>query len=271
MNILDVFMLFVIYSFLGWVVETIYCSVLEGKFIYRGFLNGPVCPIYGFGALFILYFLNDLKAHPIILFLASILITSILEYITSYLLETIFNMKWWDYSNKRFHINGRICLLNSILFGILSFFLIEFIHPKVKVFLGGFSQELINLSSLLFFTYFLLDIIFTVVDLLNLKPYLKLFQEYESKYISREKFNVSRQKKRAKYRSFKSNLAKDIERKSEIHQALRSERIEDFKVNFSNRRMFQAYPGLDSHKHPNAIKRIRRHLRDLKEKDRKKK
>ena len=122
MHILELFLHFVFYSFLGWVAETIYCSLLQGKFVYRGFLSGPVCPIYGFGAIFVITLLQPFKENILMLFLMGVVITSTLEYITSYLLEVIFHMKWWDYSKRKFNINGRVCAWNSSLFGILSVF-----------------------------------------------------------------------------------------------------------------------------------------------------
>lgn len=131
MNIVIYLLYFFIYAFLGWICESIFCSIGNKKIINRGFLNGPICPIYGFGAIIIICFLTRFQNNIVLLFLFGVLITSILEYMTGYILEKIFNTKWWDYSNRKFNIKGRVCLRNSILFGIMGIFLIKFIHNSI--------------------------------------------------------------------------------------------------------------------------------------------
>lgn len=120
---------FFIYAMLGWVCEVLYCLAIDKKLTNRGFLNGPYCPIYGFGALIILKLLTPLQSSPAILFFASIISCSVLEYITSVVMEKFFHMRWWDYSHYKFNINGRVCLLNSVLFGVLGLVMIYLIHP----------------------------------------------------------------------------------------------------------------------------------------------
>lgn len=112
------FLFFIIYSFVGWSAEEIYCSIIERKLVWRGMLFGPICPIYGFGGILIMYALYPLRNTWVWLFLASMFITSVLEYFSSWLLEKLFHAQWWDYSDLRFNINGRVCLINSILFGL---------------------------------------------------------------------------------------------------------------------------------------------------------
>ena len=92
--IAELILKFTIYSFLGWLCETVYCSVGQRRFVYRGFLNGPVCPIYGFGALLVLFFLMDVKDNLLALFTAGMVVTSTLEYLTSFLMEKLFHAKW---------------------------------------------------------------------------------------------------------------------------------------------------------------------------------
>lgn len=132
MNIIARYTLyFFIYSFIGWTLEVI-CKLIEKrKFINRGFLIGPICPIYGYGVLGIVLLIGRNTSDILAVFLKSILICSILEYMTSYLMEKLFHARWWDYSKKRFHINGRICLETMIPFGLLGCFVIYIIHPMV--------------------------------------------------------------------------------------------------------------------------------------------
>ncbi|HHY52695.1 MAG TPA: putative ABC transporter permease, partial [Clostridiales bacterium] len=101
------FLWFVFYSILGWVYETILCSTLEKRFINRGFLNGPYCPIYGFGALIVIVTLRSVE-NVVLLFLMAAVLTSTLEYITSWGMEKLFHARWWDYSHKKWNINGRV-------------------------------------------------------------------------------------------------------------------------------------------------------------------
>ena len=112
-----ILLLFFYYSFLGWCVESAICSVNERKLINRGFLNGPLCPVYGVGAIGCIYLLLPLREHLVILYIASTLLVSVIEYFTGWLLETIFHTRWWDYSHYKFNIHGRVCLLNSLMFG----------------------------------------------------------------------------------------------------------------------------------------------------------
>ena len=118
-NLCVFFLLIMIYSAAGWVGEMVYCSVGKGHICEkRGFLNGFICPIYGHGALLVLYVLHGGFKNPILTFLGGMVLTTALEYFTSWFMEKLFHMRWWDYSKKKIQINGRVCLLNSVLFGI---------------------------------------------------------------------------------------------------------------------------------------------------------
>ena len=123
------FLLFLTYAFLGWCMEVI-CKLIQYKrFINRGFLIGPYCPIYGWGAIIITLLLNKYLADPIALFIIAIVICSIIEYVTSYFMEKIYHARWWDYSRRKYNINGRICLETMIPFGILGVLIMYFANP----------------------------------------------------------------------------------------------------------------------------------------------
>lgn len=158
---------FVLYAFLGWVCEDVYCGLLNRRFINRGFLFGPYCPIYGVGALLVLYPLLEFVQHPAWVFILGVLITSCLEYVTSWLMEMLFHTRWWDYSNHFMNIHGRVCLLNSTLFGILCLVVVYGIHPIVKQVIVSIPFSV--LSSLLgvFTILFLIDIVHTVFVLIQ--------------------------------------------------------------------------------------------------------
>ena len=116
LRIMEIFLYFIIASFLGYTMEVVKCSINTKKLVNRGFLFGPICPIYGVGFVLITWLLSKYQNDIIILFLMGALITSAVEYYTSYVLELIFHNRWWDYSYRKDNINGRICLKNSILF-----------------------------------------------------------------------------------------------------------------------------------------------------------
>lgn len=164
------FLILIIYSFIGWCCEVLYGLIMEKKLINRGFLIGPVCPIYGFGAIFMILFLTKYKSDPITVFVLGAVICSILEYFTSYIMEKLFNARWWDYSYIKFNINGRICLPFSCLFGILGVILICFVNPFVNSLIDMIPDIYITIISIIFIIIFLSDIIisFNIINKVKL-------------------------------------------------------------------------------------------------------
>lgn len=122
---------FLFYAMLGWVWETIYCSYRERKFVYRGFLSGPYCPIYGFGVLLVLTLLTPLFATPAVLFVVALVAMTTLEYLSSYILEKIFRQRWWDYSGEPLNFQGRIAMLPSLFWATMSVVIVTLIQPHV--------------------------------------------------------------------------------------------------------------------------------------------
>ena len=118
-----------LYSFFGWLLEVIVTFIKSKKIVNRGFLIGPYCPIYGKGALLIVLLLKKYENDIIALFVMAVVVCSIIEYITSYVLEKLFNTRWWDYSNIKFNINGRVCLQNLVAFGIFGVLLLKYVNP----------------------------------------------------------------------------------------------------------------------------------------------
>jgi uncharacterized membrane protein len=129
-SIENYFFFFLLYSVLGWVYETVLCSVRERSFVNRGFLNGPYCPIYGVGAVLFLLFLGNEKSSLLIFVFGSIIATAV-EYFTSFVMEKTFGARWWDYSAFKFNLNGRVCLGASAIFGAFAVALIKIFHPAV--------------------------------------------------------------------------------------------------------------------------------------------
>lgn len=160
---------FFIYAILGWMVESTYCSLFakpKPHWINRGFLYGPYCPIYGIGALLVLWVLWPLSNYPLLVFGASVVETSVLEYFTSWLLEKLFHTRWWDYSSKRFNLRGRVCLKNSVLFGILGLLLVYTIHPLVQSIVLAIPLPLLVLSVGVLCFGFTMDLMVTIHTLI---------------------------------------------------------------------------------------------------------
>ena len=131
------FLYFLWYSLLGWGIETTYCSLKDRHFVYRGFLAGPICPIYGAGALIMLLFFTPLMGHPVVLYLTACVVMSAWEYLVAWLLETATHVKYWDYSHLPWNLHGRICLTVSLWWGVLAFFTIQVLHPATEELFGG--------------------------------------------------------------------------------------------------------------------------------------
>ena len=130
---------FFIYSFLGWVWESAYVSVKERRLVNRGFVTGPVCTIYGCGAVAVYLILKPVSGSPLLLFLGGIVVPTILEYLTAVLMETVFHTSWWDYSRNKFNFQGRICLGASLGWGLFTVLLFYVIHPFVQCIVSLYS------------------------------------------------------------------------------------------------------------------------------------
>ncbi len=168
---------FVIYSFLGWVLESIVRTICERKIINTGFLIGPFCPIYGFGAIIMILFLNQYKNNIILLFIVSVIALSLWEYIVGVLLEKFFHTKYWDYSNHKFNFKGRICLTNSIAWGILGVLFINYIHPFIIQVIGYMNFTYLAIGASIIALILLIDAIISVVKIKNIQSTLQKVEE----------------------------------------------------------------------------------------------
>lgn len=163
------FLLFISYSIIGWIIEVIGKLFEYHRFINRGFLIGPYCPIYGYGGLLITLLLQKYSEDPLLIFILGMLICSVLEYATSYFMEKIFKARWWDYSTKKFNINGRICLNTLIPFGLLGLVMTYAVNPFLMGVYNNFSITQINIISLIIFIIFVTDYVVSVFALNKVK------------------------------------------------------------------------------------------------------
>ena len=175
-NFLYYFILFIMYSFLGWIVDVTDVLINTKKLVNRGFLIGPICPIYGVGLLLITLLLNDYTDRPLVLFILTIFICMTLEYFTSYVMEKLFNARWWDYSDKKYNLNGRICLETTIPFGLGGLLVMYVINPLFTKVLSLFNHNILIIIGTSLLTIFVIDVI------VSFKAIAKVKQYFLSKY-----------------------------------------------------------------------------------------
>jgi len=266
MNISHIYFLyFIVYSFLGWICETIYCSILDKKYINRGFLKGPFCPIYGVGALMVITILNPVADNIILLFFSGMIFTSILEYMTGFLLEVLFNLKWWDYSGYKFNIQGRVCLLNSILFGILSVITVNYINPVITKLIASIPLSYSVWGTGILIIFFLLDTIITVLKVLQLGGKL-------------QEMNVLYQELKEKSEIYKDIVQQNIDKVDELieheHEKIAhvKEQINRIKLKLEDailknksvsKRIIKAFPNIKSIKYQHSLDRLKEELKNI--------
>ena len=168
-NFKILFMMFITYAFVGWCMECIYMYLDEHRLTNRGFFIGPYCPIYGFGAVLMSMFLQKYYDDIAALFLFAIVVCSILEYLTGYLLEKIFHARWWDYSDELFNINGRVCLKTMVPFGILGVLMIRIFNPFILKMYNGIPVNIFNIMFYVIAIVFFSDVIFSLYVLVKLR------------------------------------------------------------------------------------------------------
>ena len=168
---------FVIYSFLGWVLESTVRTICERKLINTGFLIGPFCPIYGFGTIIMILFLNRFKNNIILLFFISFFVLTLWEYVVGVFLEKLFKTKYWDYSDHKCNYKGRICLMNSIAWGVLGVLFIKYIHPGIIQLLKNMNFTYIWIIAVIITFILFIDAIISVIKIKNIKSTLQKIEE----------------------------------------------------------------------------------------------
>lgn len=167
---LNLFLQFIIYSFIGYLIEVVSVSIRNKKLtLNRGFFLGPYLPIFGFSCILMGFFILNYKKDLFTVFVMSAFISTTVEYITSYVLEKIFKARWWDYSNHKFNIEGRVCLGNSLFFGIGGIVFVYLINPIVTSIIKTMSLIIFRIVAITSLVIFLIDVIITVTTLYQVK------------------------------------------------------------------------------------------------------
>ena len=249
-NLYQAAWIFLIYAFLGWCSEVAFAAVNKGKFVNRGFLNGPVCPIYGFGMLIVVTLLWGLRGNLILLFLGSAVLTTALEFVTGFVLEKFFHDKWWDYSDMPFNIKGYICLKFTVLWGLAATFIVGAVHRFVYMLIVKMPAVPGIILLSVFAAAFVTDFVITVTELAKMPKKLGALLEAEKalRAIS-DKIgeNISDTTIAAKEKG--SEIAVENKPKLDELKAEYEKKKQEFsaafeKRNFVHRRIVNAFPNL---------------------------
>lgn len=260
-NIYQAVWIFIIYAFLGWCSEVAFAAVNKGKFVNRGFLNGPVCPIYGVGMLIVVLCLWNLRDRPLLLFLGSALLTTALEFVTGFVLERFFHDKWWDYSDMPFNIKGYVCLKFTILWGLAASFIIGAIHRFIYMLIEKTPFALGVILLAVFSAAFIADFTVTLTALVKLPKKLKAMAEAEralravsdkigenisdTTIAAKEKGEALAEENKPRLEELKAEYEK---KKKELSAMLER--------NFVQRRIFKAFPNLKNGRYKAIFDRI---------------
>ncbi len=207
-SLLYILTYFVIYSFLGWVLESVVRTVCERKIINTGFLIGPFCPIYGFGAIIMLLFLNTFENNSILLFFIAFVVLSLWEYLVGVLLEKFFSTKYWDYSDHKFNYKGRICLANSIAWGMLGVLFIKYIHPFIENIIGYVDSTYLAIATTIIICVILIDAIINIVKVKNITSTLAKIEEINGQI--KQKLSELKDKEKASANENLQNLINNL-------------------------------------------------------------
>ncbi|HEX3038212.1 MAG TPA: putative ABC transporter permease [Oscillospiraceae bacterium] len=257
--------IFTIYSFIGWVCETIFCSVPKKKFVDRGFLNGPFCPIYGFGALIVIDILSPFEENVFLLFFSSVIVTTAIEYVTGVVLEKIFHTTWWDYSENKFNFQGRICLTNSLLFGVMCVVGIQFVHPIILDLVNGINHKWAVGIGYALVAYFICDTIITLHTIAQLKGKLEQLQQVLDEIKAKtaamkdsliEKGAMAKAGGIKNLQNMLDNLLDD-DAKSNLNSLYEKKEKVEKEFKYMQRRIIRAFPTMKSNKNNESLSRIK--------------
>ncbi len=228
-SLIKYILLFFFYSAAGWCLESIYCSVGEKRFVNRGFLTGPLCPIYGTAALVLIILIyNPFRNNALIVFLLGIVLCDIVEYMTSFIMEKLFAARWWDYTYEFMNIGGRICLKHSLYWGIISVVFVKVIHPLVDSLYAEIEAEYMTYVLVAVLLVFTADVINAVIKASDIR---KLHKKLNSLICTLSyEFSVIKENVEEKYDTVHSALEKQSDKIADIKS-----QIEDVVTEFEER------------------------------------
>lgn len=270
-ELIEVVLLFFIYAVIGWLWETIYCSFKARKFVYRGFLVGPYCPIYGFGILSVLYFLDPFKGNIFLLYLFSTILVTLLEYLTSYGLEKLFHASWWDYKTVPLNINGRVAVPVSLFWGVACVTIVKVVQPKVIIWESILANKFGLYLPIFLLVVLVSDLVYTLV---NMQSFKKVTAEI-STLIEEHRVELTKNLdgKKAELATDFTELKEGLIEKrkqfdpknwlDELKENVKARKVL-LKLNFNQRRLIRNYPNLKLKviRNPEEVRRLMNEFRN---------
>lgn len=261
---------FFVYGFLGWCTEVIFAAFKQHRFVNRGFLNGPICPIYGVGVTLVIACLEAFQSNLLLLYISSVILVTVLEGVTGWAMDKLFHNKWWDYSKLPFNIGGYVCLLFSLIWGVACVFIVYFVHPLIHQVLSLIPHTAgIALIAILGIAL-LSDMIVTTSAIVKFNQYLELL-----KHITDELHAISNQIGAELYQNVmhvldmrESSRQKLDDVKLEVSEEIRMQIVElktraqnlGEKVPKPARRLLKAFPKLESRNYKAQLELFRQKL-----------
>ena len=261
---------FFVYGFLGWCTEVIFAAFKQHRFVNRGFLNGPICPIYGVGVTLVIACLEAFQPHLLLLYISSVILVTVLEGVSGWAMAKLFHNKWWDYSKLPFNIGGYVCLLFSLIWGVACVFIVYFVHPLIHQVLSLIPHTAgIALIAILGIAL-LSDMIVTTSAIVKFNQYLELL-----KHITDELHAISNQIGAELYQNVmhvldmqESSRQKLDDVKLEVSEEIRMQIVElktraqnlGEKVPKPARRLLKAFPKLESRNYKAQLELFRQKL-----------
>ena len=267
---------FFIYSFVGWCAEVAFAAVKNGRFVNRGFLNGPLCPIYGSGIVGVLLVLQPYQNQLAVLYFGSVALSTLIELFTGFLLEKLFHQRWWDYSKMPLNIGGYVCVLFSLLWGVACVLIVDVIHPRVATVVALIPE----LWSVVFLSVlggvFLTDVIVTVATVAKLNRRLTQIDDLSAALrLTSERLGVTvadsalamkakddqacENLLSARERAQKAVLEADERTRAEL-DARHAELVQ--RLGHGQRRLLEAFPAIRSLRHPSALATLQQALHE---------
>lgn len=250
---------FFLYSIIGWCWETLICSIRQRKFINRGFLNGPYCPIYGYGAILNILVLGAVE-NPVLLFFAGALLSCSLEYLTSWGMEKLFHARWWDYSKRKFNINGRVCLLGAVVFGAFAVLLIKILHPFFYSFMAGIPYPVKHYIVVILIALYLADNIYTFTSLSKFNERLK---ELSSELAELRDSTIEAANRYTETFINSISESETFERVNNVYEKFSR------KINAQGHRTLRAFPEFKSMRYEKIVQDLKKFIKRMKNRKRK--
>ena len=270
----ELVLLFFVYGFLGWCTEVAFAAFKSGRFVNRGFLNGPICPIYGFGLIGVVLLLAPLKGNLWLLFIGACVITTLIELVTGFLLEKLFHAKWWDYSGMPLNIGGYVCLLFSLIWGVACMAIVLWVHPPIYGLVHRLPKLLTNILDGVFLATLAVDLAATVATIRKLSRRLARITLLADEIHTLSdglgeniagKALAAKQKIEREQAKLEQGMER-YEEKKEQSRVQREQRLAELRAKveaalsergFGHRRLLEAFPNLKSNRNPESLRKLR--------------